>query len=61
MRYRLLLRVAGPGRRQDVAVDLSHEQLMTAHRMQTQVGPVFPLVQGDGSGSPCAVEGTTWW
>src|SRR5690349_6668001 len=35
-----------------VAVDLSHEQLMTARRMQTQVGPVFPLVQGDGERVP---------
>src|SRR3954454_4323444 len=37
-----------------VAVDLSHEQLMTARRMQTQVGPVFPLVQGDGESVPLA-------
>jgi len=37
-----------------VAVDISHEQLMTAHRMQTQVGPVFPLVQGDGERVPLA-------
>ena len=37
-----------------VAVDLSHEQLMTARRMQTQVGPVFPLVQGDGERVPLA-------
>src|SRR3954469_10598135 len=25
-----------------VGVDVSHEQLMTARRMQTQVGPAFP-------------------
>ena len=37
-----------------VAVDLSHEQLMTARRMQIQVGPVFPLVQGDGERVPLA-------
>ena len=37
-----------------VAVDVSHEQLMTAHRMQTQVGPAFPLVQGDGERVPLA-------
>ena len=35
-----------------VAVDLSHEQLVTARRMQTQAGPVFPLVQGDGERVP---------
>jgi SAM-dependent methyltransferase len=35
-----------------VAVDLSHEQLVTARRMQAQVGPVFPLVQGDGERVP---------
>jgi len=39
-----------------VAVDISHEQLMTARRMQNQVGPVFPLVQGDGERVPLAVE-----
>jgi SAM-dependent methyltransferase len=37
-----------------VGVDLSHEQLMTARRMQTQVGPVFPLVQADGERVPLA-------
>jgi SAM-dependent methyltransferase len=37
-----------------VAVDLSHEQLMTARRMQAQVGPVFPLIQGDGERVPLA-------
>jgi SAM-dependent methyltransferase len=37
-----------------VAVDLSDEQLMTARRMQTQVGPVFPLIQGDGERVPLA-------
>src|SRR5881409_2161809 len=37
-----------------VAVDLSHEQLTTARRMQTKVGPVFPLVQGDGEQVPLA-------
>ena len=37
-----------------VAVDISHEQLMTARRMQTQVGPVFPLAQGDGERVPLA-------
>ena len=35
-----------------VAVDISHEQLVTARRMQTQVGPVFPLVQADGERVP---------
>ncbi|QBR93118.1 class I SAM-dependent methyltransferase [Nocardioides euryhalodurans] len=35
-----------------VAVDLSHEQLTTARRMQAQVGPAFPLVQGDGERVP---------
>ena len=37
-----------------VAVDLSHEQLLTARRMQAQVGPAFPLVQGDGDRVPLA-------
>jgi len=37
-----------------VAVDISHEQLMTARRMQTEVGPAFPLVQGDGESIPLA-------
>jgi SAM-dependent methyltransferase len=37
-----------------VAVDISHEQLVTARRMQAQVGPVFPLVQGDGERVPLA-------
>jgi len=37
-----------------VAVDISHEQLMTARRMQAQVGPVFPLVQADGERVPLA-------
>src|SRR3954468_11621689 len=37
-----------------VAVDLSHEQLTTARRMQSQVGPVFPLVQADGERVPLA-------
>ena len=37
-----------------VAVDISHEQLMTARRMQTQFGPAFPLVQGDGERVPLA-------
>ena len=37
-----------------VAVDISHEQLVTASRMQAQVGPVFPLVQGDGERVPLA-------
>jgi SAM-dependent methyltransferase len=37
-----------------VAVDISHEQLMTARRMQTQFGPAFPLVQGDGEHVPLA-------
>ncbi|WP_243056346.1 class I SAM-dependent methyltransferase [Nocardioides sp. SR21] len=35
-----------------VAVDLSHEQLVTARRMQAQVGPVFPLLQADGEQVP---------
>jgi SAM-dependent methyltransferase len=37
-----------------VAVDISNEQLMTARRMQTQVGPMFPLVQGDAERVPLA-------
>jgi SAM-dependent methyltransferase len=37
-----------------VAVDLSHEQLLTARRMQSTRGPVFPLVQGDGERVPLA-------
>jgi SAM-dependent methyltransferase len=37
-----------------VGVDLSHEQLMTARRMQTQAGPIFPLIQGDGERVPLA-------
>jgi SAM-dependent methyltransferase len=37
-----------------VAVDFSHEQLVTARRMQAQIGPVFPLVQGDGERVPLA-------
>jgi SAM-dependent methyltransferase len=37
-----------------VAVDISHEQLMTARRMQTRVGPAFPLVLGDGERVPLA-------
>ena len=35
-----------------VAVDLSGEQLATAHRLQQTVGPVFPLLQGDGERVP---------
>ena len=37
-----------------VAVDLSAEQLATARRLQCRVGPVFPLVQGDGEHLPLA-------
>src|SRR3954453_8023953 len=37
-----------------VAVDLSHEQLMTARKLQDRLGPVFPLVQGDGEQVPLA-------
>jgi len=37
-----------------LAVDFSHEQLLTARRLQAQVGPVFPLVQGDGERVPLA-------
>lgn len=37
-----------------VAVDLSAEQLVTAHRLQHEVGPQFPLVQGDGERVPLA-------
>ena len=37
-----------------VAVDLSGEQLATARRLQAEVGPVFPLVQGDGERVPLA-------
>jgi SAM-dependent methyltransferase len=35
-----------------VAVDFSHEQLLTARRMQALVGPEFPVVQGDGERVP---------
>ena len=37
-----------------VAVDLSEEQLATARRLQHQLGPVFPLVQGDAERVPLA-------
>jgi len=37
-----------------VAVDLSGEQLASARRLQRVVGPVFPLVQGDGERVPLA-------
>jgi SAM-dependent methyltransferase len=37
-----------------VAVDLSAEQLATARRLQRQIGPAFPLVQGDGERVPLA-------
>lgn len=37
-----------------VAVDLSGEQLTTARRLQQQIGPVFPLVQGDAEHVPLA-------
>src|SRR4051794_5943072 len=37
-----------------VGVDISHEQLVTARRMQSTRGPVFPLVQGDGERVPLA-------
>ena len=37
-----------------VAVDLSGEQLATARRLQRGVGPVFPLVQGNGERVPLA-------
>jgi SAM-dependent methyltransferase len=35
-----------------VAVDLSGEQLTTARRLQQQLGPVFPLIQGDAERVP---------
>ncbi|MGB0101267.1 MAG: class I SAM-dependent methyltransferase, partial [Nocardioides sp.] len=35
-----------------VAVDLSHDQLRTALRMQDEIGPRFPLVQSDGEQVP---------
>lgn len=35
-----------------VAVDLSGEQLATARRLQGQLGPVFPLLQGDAERVP---------
>lgn len=35
-----------------VAVDLSAEQLATAHRLQRQHGPVFPLLQADAERVP---------
>jgi SAM-dependent methyltransferase len=37
-----------------VAVDFSGEQLATARRLQEQVGPVFPLVQGNAEQVPLA-------
>jgi SAM-dependent methyltransferase len=37
-----------------VAVDLSGEQLATARRLQEQLGPAFPLVQGDAERVPLA-------
>jgi SAM-dependent methyltransferase len=37
-----------------VAVDLAGEQLATARRLQGQLGPVFPLVQGDAERVPLA-------
>jgi SAM-dependent methyltransferase len=37
-----------------VAVDFSSEQLATARRLQDQVGPAFPLVQGDAEHVPLA-------
>jgi SAM-dependent methyltransferase len=37
-----------------VAVDFSGEQLATARRLQEQVGPVFPLVQGNAERVPLA-------
>jgi SAM-dependent methyltransferase len=37
-----------------VAVDLSGEQLATAARLQGDLGPVFPLVQGDAERVPLA-------
>jgi len=35
-----------------VAVDLSSEQLVTAQRLQEELGPVFPLVQADAERVP---------
>ena len=37
-----------------VAVDFSGEQLASARRLQHQLGPVFPLVQGDAERIPLA-------
>ena len=37
-----------------IAMDLSGEQLATARRLQGQLGPVFPLVQGDAERVPLA-------
>ncbi len=37
---------------QVIAVDLSHEQLLTARRCQREIGPVFPLLQADGGAVP---------
>jgi len=37
-----------------VAVDFSGEQLATARRLQEQLGPVFPLVQGNAEQVPLA-------
>jgi SAM-dependent methyltransferase len=37
-----------------VAVDLSGEQLATARRLQAQLGPAFPLIQGDAERVPLA-------
>lgn len=45
--------LAGAGAR-PVAVDLSAEQLATARRLQDELGPTFPLVQGDGEQVPLA-------
>lgn len=37
-----------------VALDLSGEQLATARRLQSRLGPDFPLVQGDAERVPLA-------
>ncbi|HEX6150219.1 class I SAM-dependent methyltransferase [Nocardioides sp.] len=39
-----------------VAVDFSIEQLGTARRLQRRLGPVFPLIQGDGERVPVASD-----
>jgi SAM-dependent methyltransferase len=39
-----------------MGLDLSREQLETARSLQTRIGPVFPLVQGDAERAPLRDE-----